>query len=79
MEKKDKVTITLILERELNGTVTRKTDIAGEGFHFFELVGLLQMTSYDFAKQSSETAKELPKNQPVNIVFNGGEEKIVSE
>ncbi len=76
MENKDKVTITLSLTREINGTITRSTDIQGQGFHFFELVGLLQMTCYDFAKQSMETAKDMPKDKETKLVFGAGEEKI---
>lgn len=68
--KKDKVTVSITLEREVNGTISRTTDITGEGFHFYELIGLLQISCYEFAHQSIETAKELPKDKPVNIVFN---------
>lgn len=67
---KDKVTITLTLERQVNGTVNRGVTIEGEGFHYFELVGLLQMCAYEFAHQSYETAKGLPQDVPVRIVFN---------
>ncbi len=76
MDNKDKVTITLSLERNVNGTITRKVNIDGEGFHFFELVGLMQICCYEFAQQSQKTASELPQDQPVNIVFNSGSEKV---
>lgn len=66
---KDKVTLTLTFEREANGSVTRKADLDGEGFHFFELIGLIQMTSYDFAEKSKQTAIELPKDHKVKMKF----------
>jgi hypothetical protein len=77
MEKKDKVTISITLEREVNGTISRSTDISGEGFHYFELIGMLQITCYDFAQQSISTARDLPKDKPVHLVFDSAEgEKI---
>ena len=66
---KDKVTITLVLEREPNGTITRSQVIKGEGFHLFELVGLLQISCYELAKKSIETAVDLPKDKNVRIKF----------
>jgi len=65
--KKDKVTIEIILERNENGTVSRGVNINGEGFHYFELIGLLQICAYEFTIQSGKTAKELPTDQPVRI------------
>jgi len=76
MDNKDKVVITLSLERQKNGTINRTTDIQGEGFHLFELVGLLQMTCYDMAKQSMETATEMPKDKETKLVFGEGRKKI---
>jgi hypothetical protein len=66
---KDKVTITLVLEREPNGTITRMQRLEGEGFHLFELVGLLQMSCYELAKKSIKTAVDLPKDKNVRIKF----------
>ena len=65
----DKVIITIEVERNLNGTVARKTNLEGEGFHYFELIGLLQITSYEFAQQSLKTAIEMPKNKKVKLKF----------
>jgi len=64
---KDKVILTLEFERQINGTVSHKVDIDGEGFHFFELIGLLQIICYQWAELSGETAKELPKDKEVRI------------
>lgn len=74
MEKTDKVTITVTLERNLNGTVTRGMKIDGAGFHYFEMVGLLQICCYELAERSKEIANELPDDQKVRIEFKGGEE-----
>jgi len=53
MEKtNDKVTVTITLERQPNGTVLNGLKFDGYGFHFFKLIWLLQMVSYDMAKQS---------------------------
>ena len=76
MEHKDKVVITLSLERQKNGTINRKTDIQGEGFRFFELIGLLQMTCYDMAQQSMVTSTEMPKDKETKLVFGDGRNKI---
>lgn len=65
---KDKVEITITLEREENGTVSRSYGIEGTGFHYFELIGLLQMTAYEFYQKSVETAKMLPDG-PVKLKF----------
>lgn len=72
--EKDKVTISITLEREMNGTITRKTHLSGEGFHYFELIGMLQITCYDFAQQSIATAKDLTKDKPVHLVFDSTKE-----
>ncbi len=69
----DKTTITISLERNPNGTVTRKASVDGEGFHYFELIGLLQMICYDFERQSTQIAKELPKDKKVRIKFKSDE------
>lgn len=66
---KDKITITITLEREINGTITRNFNIGGEGFHYFEMIGLLQMSCYELAQKSIETAKDLPKDVSVNLKF----------
>ncbi len=65
----DKVTVTINLERQLNGTVSTGFAFEGSGFHFFELIGLLQMVSYDMAKQSREIAPKLEKGKKSRIVL----------
>ena len=65
----DKIVIELTFERNKNGTVSKHVKMEGEGFHFFELIGLLQICCYDFAKPSSETASELPQDKDVRIKF----------
>jgi hypothetical protein len=66
---KDKVTVTLTFEREINGTISHKITLDGEGFHYFELIGLLQITCYKWAEQSSKTANEVPKEENVRLKF----------
>jgi hypothetical protein len=73
-EMKDKIILTITLERNVNGTVSRATNMEGTGFHYFELIGLLQMTCYEFAQKSVETAKELPKDKPSKLVFKKSED-----
>lgn len=68
-EDKEKVTITITLERQLNGTVTRSMNIGGAGFHYFEMIGLMQICCYELAHKSIEVAKELPEDQKVKMVF----------
>lgn len=75
MENKDKVTLTITLERKLNGTSKRTLKIEGEGFHYFEMIGLLQMTCYDLAKSSVDVGKELPEDKKVKLVFGEGDKK----
>lgn len=75
MEKKDKVTITITLERQLNGTSTRTMKIDGEGFHYFEMVGLLQIICYELSHKSTEVAKELPDDKKVKMVYGDTDEK----
>ena len=58
----DKMTITLELERRDNGTVGMQLNMNGQGFHFYEIIGLMQMECYRLAEKSIETAKELNKN-----------------
>lgn len=74
MEKTDKVIITITLERNLNGTVTRGMKIDGSGFHYFEMVGLLQISCYEMAERSKEIANELPDDQKVRMKFKGEKE-----
>jgi len=64
---KDKVILKLEFERQINGTVSHKVDVDGEGFHFFELIGLLQIICYQWSELSTETAKKLPKDEDVKI------------
>jgi hypothetical protein len=65
----DKVIMTISLERNVNGTIQRKVAIEGEGFHYYELVGLLQICSYEFAEQSKKTASQMPKDKKTKIKF----------
>lgn len=69
MEKNDKVIITITLERNLNGTASRSVKVDGQGFHYFEMIGLLQICSYEMAQKSLEVAKELPDDKQVKMVY----------
>jgi hypothetical protein len=71
---KDKVKITLEFERNENGAIGRSHSIEGTGFHYFELIGLMQIACYEFAEQSKITASELPEG-PTKIVFSSGNPK----
>lgn len=73
MKTSDKVVIEISLERNENGTVSRSVNIVGEGFHYFELIGLLQICAYEFSIQSMNTAKELPQDQLVRIKWTNPE------
>lgn len=66
---KDKVTLTVTFEREKNGTVSHKMGLEGEGFHYFELIGLLQIICYQWAQMSTQTAKEIPDQENVKLKF----------
>lgn len=76
MKNKDKVEIKLTLERNVNGSITRGASIEGEGFHFYEIVGLLQIYSYELAQQAGETAKVLHPDKPSRLIFSDKEKKI---
>lgn len=60
------MTITLELERKKNGTVGMQFNMIGQGFHYYEIIGLLQMKCYRFAEKSLERAKELNENEHRN-------------
>ncbi len=69
---KDKVTISITIERNPNGTVGTSSKMEGEGFHYFEIIGLLELYKLNLAKQSLETAKELSEvnqDRPTRITF----------
>jgi len=65
---KDKVLITIELERNENGTMNRKWKVEGENIRLYEIVGLLQMTVIDVTQESYKTAKKLPKT-PTRIKY----------
>ena len=60
------MTITLELERKKNGTVGMKFDMNGQGFHYYEVIGLMQMQCYRLSEKSLERAKELNENEHRN-------------
>jgi hypothetical protein len=71
----DKITVSFTLEREKNGTVSHLVKLEGEGFHYFEIIGLMQIACYQWAQKSVETAKELPKDENVKLKFVSDEPK----
>ena len=67
--KQDSVTITVKLNRNVNGTASIKTDIQGAGFHYYEIIGLLQFAMFDMKEQSIKTGSEMPQDVPTRLVF----------
>ncbi len=51
---KNKVIITLTIERDDNEKVSKQVKVKGSGFHYHELIGFMQMTSYDFAQNAKD-------------------------
>lgn len=66
---KDKVTITIELERNVNRTITKDYRIEGEGFHYFEIVGMLEIMKSNLVTKSIETSAEIPKDVPTRLKF----------
>lgn len=60
----DKVKITIELERLPNGVINTHRSIEGEGFHFFEIVGLLEIAKQGLVQESWETAKKINEQNP---------------
>lgn len=75
--EKDSVTITIKLDRNVNGTASISTNIKGKGFHYYEMIGLLQMAMFDMRNQSIESAKKMPKDRPVKLVFDEPEKPVI--
>lgn len=67
--KKDKITITITLERNINGTVSSSKNIEGEGFHIFELIGLIQIYSYELAEMSRMTADQMEPDKTAKLIY----------
>jgi len=53
---KDKVKLTIEFEREISGVVSQKVNLEGEGFHYFEIIGILQIICYQWAQKSTENS-----------------------
>ena len=69
----DKLKITINLTRNENGTCSRSYGMEGEGFHYYEVIGLLQMVVQEMYFRSVETAKELPEGRISRLIFNDSE------
>lgn len=65
----DKVTLTIVMERVENGTVKISHKIEGEGFHYFEMIGLMEMVKLSMAQKSDEVGKIIPEGKPTKIKF----------
>jgi predicted transcriptional regulator len=64
----DEVTITIEITRNVNGTVEIKHKVKGRGIRLYEMIGALQISSYQLAQKSIETAPTLP-DEPVSIHY----------
>jgi hypothetical protein len=68
----DKVTITVTLERMLNGNINIERKVDGAGFHYFEIVGLLEMAKQSFVEDSHKAAEDINavnKDRPTRLEF----------
>lgn len=54
-----KVTITIEMEKMPNGIISTKTDIVGDGFHYYEVLGALEIVKHDLIAKSTSTAEEI--------------------
>lgn len=55
----DEVTITIKLTRNKNGSITQSRNIEGQGFYYYEIIGLLQMACLHYAQESEKVAQEM--------------------
>lgn len=69
MEDKDELTITINLKRNTNGTVTSSQKIEGAGFHYFEIVGLLEASKFDLIREMKNSANKMQKDKKVRLKF----------
>lgn len=67
-EEKDEVSVTFKLTRNTNGTINTGYSIVGGGFYYYEIIGLIQMASYNMAAESCKIAKEIP-DRPTRMRF----------
>ena len=54
-----KITVTIEMEKRDNGLISTKTDIVGDGFHYYEVLGALEIVKADLIAQSTKTAQEI--------------------
>ncbi len=66
---KDKLTITITLERNFNGTCKTSHQIKGEGFFHFEIIGLLEIVKNGMIKASIEQGKDMPEDKKIRNEF----------
>jgi len=57
----NEIKIELTLKKRPDGIVDRSMLVTGDGFHYYELVGLVQMAVIDLAEQSLKKAKKKSK------------------
>lgn len=58
-ETMSKVTITIEMEKLPSGVISTKTGIDGENFHYYEILGALEIVKHDLIAQSTTTAQEI--------------------
>lgn len=69
MKDNDKVTITITMERNANGTAKVAHKIEGEGFFHFEILGLLEIAKVSIIKGSIEAGKTAPEDKKIRNVY----------
>jgi hypothetical protein len=55
----NKVTLTITLTKNDNGSVNFDTKLEGTGFHYYELVGLVDMVKSDLKQKSIMLARSI--------------------
>lgn len=66
---KDEIILTIKLTRNENGTIAQGYEIKGEGFHFFEIIGMMEIVKKSLIESSIKTGKEIPKDKKVRLKF----------
>jgi hypothetical protein len=66
---KDKVTVTITMERNANGTAKVAHKIEGEGFFHFEILGLIEIAKSCIIKASIKSGKDAPDDKKIRNVY----------
>lgn len=73
--QRDKMIVTITLERNVNGTANYSTRLDGEGWHIYEVLGMLEVAKRSLVERSVTLGKELP-DRPTRLQFDDSNTEI---